>query len=295
MLAERVEEDQLTQLQYPIFASPKLDGIRCLIHPELGPVTRTLKPIPNHYIRETLNRECVTGLDGELIVGNPYDPETYNRTTSQVMSREGEPEFMFYVFDQFTNPERPYGERLNAVYEQVENACENLREFLAVVSSVETYNEQDIIHYLNEECSLGGEGVILRGHDSPYKYGRSTRKQQYLLKIKNMEDAEAEIVGFMQLYKNENPAVQNELGYTERGHAQAGRVLLPMLGALVVRNDEFGEFELGTGFTRDMRIAIWEDQENYRGQLVKFKFKRVGMKDKPLIASFKGFRDRRDL
>jgi len=52
MLAVAIKD--LDDLDYPLYVSPKLDGIRCLIHPELGPVSRKFKPIPNDHIRVSL-------------------------------------------------------------------------------------------------------------------------------------------------------------------------------------------------------------------------------------------------
>ena len=40
-----------SQLVYPVLVTPKLDGIRCLVK-DTGVVSRTLKPIPNKYIRK---------------------------------------------------------------------------------------------------------------------------------------------------------------------------------------------------------------------------------------------------
>ena len=44
-----VEAEDFEALTYPLLASYKLDGIRCLITVD-GPRTRSLKPVPNKYI-----------------------------------------------------------------------------------------------------------------------------------------------------------------------------------------------------------------------------------------------------
>ncbi|KKL60017.1 hypothetical protein LCGC14_2209470, partial [marine sediment metagenome] len=54
MLAATVAYDDLEKVEWPVLCSPKIDGIRCLIHPELGPVTRSFKPLPNEHVRERL-------------------------------------------------------------------------------------------------------------------------------------------------------------------------------------------------------------------------------------------------
>ena len=87
-------------LSYPVAVSPKLDGIRCTIVNGV-PQTRSGKPIPNHFIRNTLTNPLLDGLDGELIIGKPTDPDVYRTTNSAVMSLDGTPTFSFHVFDNF--------------------------------------------------------------------------------------------------------------------------------------------------------------------------------------------------
>ena len=57
----------LTKLEFPLLASYKLDGIRCLLLDDV--VSRTNKTIPNDYIRSKLLPYLELKLDGELIVG----------------------------------------------------------------------------------------------------------------------------------------------------------------------------------------------------------------------------------
>ena len=40
------EQELIDHMPTQVLASPKLDGIRVLLHPELGPVTRRFKPLP---------------------------------------------------------------------------------------------------------------------------------------------------------------------------------------------------------------------------------------------------------
>jgi DNA ligase 1 len=104
----------ITKLRYPVLASPKLDGIRCLVVKQDGKVravSRNFKPIPNHYIREWLEENCPPGFDGELIIPN----STFQHTSSAVMSRNGEPAFEYQVFDYYSD--QPYAKRMNNLKE----------------------------------------------------------------------------------------------------------------------------------------------------------------------------------
>lgn len=95
MLAYTVDNPR--GLQFPLLASPKLDGIRCVCTVNDGPVSRSLKPIPNRFIHGQLF--FYPPFDGELMVGDPTDPSAFNRSTSGIMSHDGEPDFTYWVFD----------------------------------------------------------------------------------------------------------------------------------------------------------------------------------------------------
>src|SRR6187549_2369059 len=93
----------LEQVRYPVMVSAKLDGIRCL-GTDNGPVSRTLKNIPNKYVRRMLSQALYSGLDGELIVGSPTAEDVFQQTTSGIMSVQGEPDFKWLVFDIWDTP-----------------------------------------------------------------------------------------------------------------------------------------------------------------------------------------------
>ena len=92
MLADKCE--RLHALNFPLLATPKLDGIRCL---KLNgrALTRSFKPVSNRFIREWIEANLPDGLDGELIVKGT----TFNETAGHVGRESGEPDFTFAVFD----------------------------------------------------------------------------------------------------------------------------------------------------------------------------------------------------
>lgn len=108
MLSATVAE--VAKLRFPLLASHKLDGIRALVRDGVV-VSRNLKPIPNRHVQALFGRREYEGLDGELLVGDPTDPRAFLGTTSAVMSREGEPDVYFHVFDDCTTPAAPFRER----------------------------------------------------------------------------------------------------------------------------------------------------------------------------------------
>lgn len=278
MLAANAE---LSELKYPVLCTPKFDGIRCVIRGGVA-LSRKLKPIPNLHVQALL-QGLPEGLDGELLL----DHKTFNQIQSAVMSEDGTPDVSFHVFDIVGDaPYRARMEQLRAM---------ELPEVCKKVLPVEITNEADLLEYERETVEEWEmEGVMVRSPEGPYKYGRSTTKQGYLLKIKRFQDAEAEIVGFDELEHNLNEATTDALGLTKRTTHKAGKVGGGVLGAFVVRKDG-QEFRVATGLTMQERADYWADRENLVGKLLKFKYQEAGKKDLPRFPVFLGFRHPDDL
>ena len=275
-------EANLKALKFPVLASPKLDGVRALVR-EGVVLSRSLKPIPNRHVQMLFGRPELEGLDGELILGDPTHPEAYRRTVSAVMSIEGEPDVDFHVFDRWDR-DYPYTE-ITLSYGRTIPVCSTL------IRTMEELEEYEVAL-----LDKGYEGVMLRDPQSPYKFGRSTVKEGYLLKLKRFADSEAEIIGFEELMHNQNEATINETGHTERSTKQDGLLPADTLGALIVRDIHSGvEFKIGTGFTAAERQKFWNLRATLRGALVKYQYFPTGSKEKPRFPSFQGFRHRIDL
>lgn len=278
----------LKNLRFPLWASPKLDGIRAaLVGGKL--LTRTLKAVPNPAVRAALERPELAHFDGELIVGPPTSKTVYRDTVSGVMSHDGEPEFTFYVFDHWESHDRPWVER----YERLART-EHPR--VTVLQHREFLNLDRLLEYEQQKIDEGYEGLILRDPSARYKFGRSTTKEGYLLKLKRFEDSEAEVLEVIEEMANLNEAKTNALGRTERSSAKAGKTGKGTMGALRVRDLKTGvEFELGTGFSATDRQWWWCWKGKTLKHIVKYKFFPVGVKDKPRHPVYLGLRDRRDL
>lgn len=288
----------LNSLPYPLFASVKLDGIRCVIKDGVA-LSRTLKPIRNHYIQSLLGRPEFNGLDGELIVGDPAASDCMRKTNSGVMSFDGEPDFKYYVFDIWNRPGVQYKDALESLYDKPFGTRLANHPNIEVLQqyTVKTSNEVEAI----EQSALDDrhEGIILRRPDGTYKYGRSTVKEGFLYKLKRYLQSEAVVIGVEPYQTNNNAAELDALGYTKRSSAKAGKVDLDFLGALKVRG-RFQEstdvtFNIGTGFTMYERELLWKQRESLLGKIVTYKFFSVGSKDKPRHPVFVSFRSEDDL
>lgn len=286
-------------VKYPVIASPKIDGIRCLTTPQ-GPMSRSLKPIPNQHVWQELNR-LPPGLDGELWVRGA---RTFGEVSSAIMASAGEPDFEYHVFDHFRDPVAPYRHRLCEVHDYVRTQPKKM--WLRAVDSRWIKDSRQLRTFIHDCLAQDYEGVMIRDPNGRYKFGRSTTKEGLLLKVKPYEDAEAVVIGFEERRHNTNPALLNALGRTERSSHKAGRIPAGDLGKLVcVRQEDWqawcdgaGDrvtFGIGAGFTDDERERFWKERGDLPGRIVKFKHQVSGAKDAPRIPVFLAFRDERDM
>ena len=282
-------------LTFPLYASPKLDGVRCMISGNVA-LSRTLKPIPNLYLQGVLASCNIDGLDGELIVGSSVSPDVYRNTSSGVMSQSGTPDFHFYVFDYYNSgaTSTPFKHRLGTLLASSRYVERNSRVRILPQALVET--EDQLLAYEREILAQGYEGVILRNPDGLYKYGRSTAREGYLLKLKRFTDGEAEIIGFEELMHNANAAELDELGHTKRSSHQENLIPMDTLGALQVRDLKTNiAFKIGTGYTAQYRKLIWQQRDRLVGAIVKYKHFEIGVKDAPRFPVWLGFRNAIDI
>lgn len=282
MKGDSVENKE--SLRYPLFASPKIDGIRAATV-DNSAVAFSLKKIPNKHIQKTMSEMLPEGLDGELTVGDPACEETYRVSESAVMSEDGCPNFTFHVFD-IIDTETPYSDRLKRIKES------DLPPFVKIVEQKLINDADELEIYENEMLMLGYEGVMVRDVEGAYKYGRSTVKQQYLLKVKRFVDSEAQVLEVLEKMHNNNPKKKNERGYTERSTKKAGKIPAGTMGKVHVRDIHTGvEFSIGTGFSDKDRDFFWSIRENEDLPIVKYKHFPKGVKDKPRHPVYLGIRN----
>lgn len=283
----------VTKLNYPVLVSPKLDGIRALVIDGVL-VSRNLKPIPNKVIQSRYGYSAFDGLDGELIAGDPIATDCFRQTSSRVMSHEGDAlGVKFHLFDMV--PPQDGGNypfevrRLRAARDQPTAS-------LAVPHQI-VQNPFDLSMMEERYLAEGYEGLMIRDPYGPYKHGRSTEREGWLLKLKRFEDAEAEVVGVEELMHNGNAATQDALGRTVRSSHKAGKIGRGTLGALVVLglNGPYAgaQFNVGTGFNDALRRTLWLNPP--LNQIVKYRFFPSGSKDAPRFPVFVGFRDQKDM
>ena len=284
-------EVPLDKVKFPIYISTKFDGIRALVIDGVV-YSRSLKPIRNKHVQKLFGKPEYNGFDGELIVGDIYAKDVFQKTTSGVMSEDGTPDVTFHVFDLWSMPTFDYEYRQRELQEILLNNEEYEGVVYTTIHKCQTV--EDLEFFLNHEKNVGGEGLIGRKPDGVYKYGRSTPKEQLSIKFKFFQQEEFEVVGFNERMHNTNEQKRDELGYAERSSAKEGLVPTNTLGSLVLKYGD-DTFNCGTGFSDALRDEIWSNQDKYLGKLASIRYMSVGSKDLPRVPSFIGFRHTEDI
>ncbi len=292
MLCEDMEDEN--KIIFPAYVSPKINGIRCLIKDGVAR-TRSLKPIPNHFVRDILSNPVLEGLEGELTIGKVTDKSLLENTTSAITTYGGNPEFSFHIYDYFTYPDLSFRDRL-AELNKFYDDYKEVYPYLKLVSQTLVNNIHILKEYEKEFVNAGYEGLILKTMTGKYKYGRSTEEECLYLRIKRFIDSEAIITGYNELYYNQNVANINRIGLIERSDRDETLTPASTLGSLIVRDLYTNlEFNIAGGFNEIMRKKIWDNKEYYLGKIVKYSYHSVGSKSKPRNNKFLAFRDPIDL
>ena len=263
---------ELDTLSYPLLASPKLDGIRCIVADGI-PFSRNMKRIPNKYVQQVIADLQQHGLDGELMIAGSFED-----VASGIMSVDGIPNFYLNVFDNFHLDHLSYWDR----YLKTSTIVQELNSpFVQMVKHELIGSAEELQTFWNNCVAKGYEGAMVRSLDGPYKRGRSTLKQGYLVKLKGWLDDEAKIIGFEELHTNE-----------DAGNSKRKENLVPAntLGALVVKWRGL-TFRIGSGFSMAMRSKIWQSKAAYVGKSVTFKYQEKTKYGVPRFPIFKTIRE----
>ena len=280
---------KLTTPIFPYLASPKLDGIRCVVLNGVA-LSRTLKPIPNKHIQSILGDAKYNGYDGEIICGNPSDPACFRNTTTVVMSHDKVEDFTFHVFDTVKFPNDPFEQRINCVNKDFVTLGLSSKT-MTVVPHTLVSNQQEFDDLEGQFLEQGYEGMMVRSLSGRYKYGRATTKENILSKVKRFSDSEAIVIGVEELMHNDNEKSVNELGRSKRSSHQENKRPAGVMGALIVKDVVSGiEFNVGTGFDTAQREQIWKDRDTIIGKQFTYKSFHIGVKEKPRHPVFKGWR-----
>lgn len=226
------------------FLSEKLDGVRVIWDGE-----RFLSRNGNEFPAPQGMADampCGVVLDGEMFGGRGKFQETCKRV------RAGDWDGLRFMIFDIVN-----GEEFEARQWKLKGL--NLPAFCEPVKQSKCLSLAHLDQFEEDVLSAGGEGVMLRAPGSAYDHGRSGN----LLKLKQFEDAEATVVGYIE----------------GKGRNEGG------LGALVV--EWAGKvFRVGSGLTDAVRA--WPP---FPGMTITFSYFDLTDSGKPRFPTFVSVRD----
>lgn len=284
---------RIADIALPCFSSFKLDGIRAVSHNKVL-YSRSGKLIPNRYIQR-ICRTLPSGWDGELTLPQG---QFYN-VASAIMAQEGEPDFIFTVFDRISSTTFPL--RLQQLQDEFLGlrllVPPNLQRHFQLHQHTLITSRAQLSSALQIAIDAGAEGLCTRGQASGYKHGRGTLRDQALCKLKPFLDAEAEIISVLPATINTAPRIISPLGFSERTHRQGDKVEIPMLGKMLVRDlKSRKEFEIGSfRLTEDEKTHLWTTRRTLPGRVITYRYLPHGEKDLPRNTSFLRFRHKDDI
>lgn len=289
---ESVQDDQLFKLVYPMVGSPKLDGFRCMVDSGI-PLTSSMKPFQNRFIQEIIESDSeFNHLDGELLVGEPNSPDAFHNTSGPVRRFDGQPDFKFYVFDDFTFKDMSYYHRWLGRQLKFENPR------IIVLEQRILQSPEDVVAYEREMLTKGFEGAMLRSINGKYKEGRATFNEMNIFKRKPFVETEATILDMECQMENLNEQFIDERGLAKRSKHQENLVPKDTIGNFILFSPLWQKpFRAapGKGFDQGMRDKMWKLRDQLRGETVTIKYQKHGSREAPRMPTVIKFRPVWDL
>lgn len=288
----------IEDLPYPLLASVKLDGIRCIFK-DGRMVSRALKEIPNVQLQEKFqslkdySKENDVILDGELFT----DEITFSELSGLCRRLDAPvPESLkFHCFDCIIKGEnaKPFIKR----YKDTVKITEQFRETVEVVKHHLVGNVDWVKRLFDTALDRGFEGLMLRSVEGIYKYGRGTINQGIIFKLKPYVTFDAQIIDVTQATKVDPKAEKktNELGYSETSKKKGDRIPIDKAADFVVMHEEERELKVVIAMTDEQKKEVWKNREDYIGRTIEYKGLLVGSKDLPRHPVFLRFRDDKDV
>lgn len=293
---------RLGELEYPCYASFKIDGYRCLVwHGRAW--TRSGKehqaPVVQRLAKSLGQMLSLDNwaLDGELVVPGLG----FNKAGGLLRRADYNGPVRYVIYD-LVAPGLNFRTRLEIMKQMQgmleEQAREDPSKYLPVRFLRHWWieNEEQLLELEKDALAHGEEGLCTRAPYAEYKHKRGTLNDQCLLKLKRWSQAEARVIRVEPRMENQNPQEEQAWGLVKRSSAQDGLVETDALGALVVQgiNGPWAgvEFRVGSflGLEDEDKRELWRAREKLPGQILTYKWLPIGSLDKPRHPVFLGWR-----
>lgn len=276
MLAHIMTDARLQKIGFPVICQPKLNGNRCLLVVKAGKSAlyssqgNLITSVP--HISAAVDRMCEVyderdaTYDGELYVHGPARQELRSRIgrTCDLHHKYREVELHLFdlkVYDGSTIEEQPMRIRYVDRFESMFPVNGPIRRVTSIVAN----NKRQVDAAMSLFLRHGYEGIIVRAYHGLYEEKRSSN----LLKLKPAFEMRATILDCIE-----------EVSITG--------IPKDSLGAFKVRFENGAEGRVGTGFTQEERIQLWQNPGTLRGQVITVKYHELSNDGCPCPAVYKG-------
>lgn len=269
-LAQKFEEKRLRG-RAEVAVEPKLDGIRCLAIVRRGSVTmlaRSGKQITN--FDSTIGAQLLELGDGA------YDGEIMGRDFTALMRQAYRKEHVdvsdthFALFDFLPLTEWDSKETslsCSARYRELSSRVGPDRQWVRVVPRQVVPPSWEAIKALHDQFAAQGfEGAMVKDTEAPYRFGRGHE----VMKLKAFHDIDLEIEGFIE--------------GTGKHEGKLGSVVVTYEGVQV---------QVGSGWSDELREAVWADQGSFLGRVIECRYQEVTPDGSLRFPTFKCFRNDR--
>jgi DNA ligase-1 len=281
------QEVDVQELPYPLLASFKLDGIRCIFK-DGRMISRSLKDIPNKRLQDKFKKlkgftktepKLKPILDGELLAKSL----PFNDLSGLVRTFDKEPpdDLFFHIFDTLVEDkfDEPFVDRLK----RVEKIGAIYPELIRIIPQRIVTNPEETKEYFYFAVEQGCDGLILRHPMGKYKCGRGTIKEGLIYKLKPFVTFDAKIIDVIQATMVDPNAEKkiNELGYSETSKKLGDRIPIEKASAFVVLHEGDVKLKVVIAMTDKEKEEIWRNRDNHIGKWIEYKGLMVGSKDLP--------------
>lgn len=295
----------LTKATFPYLGFAKIDGVRGLyIDKERGFTSRSMKKFANVLVTARYELPEFYGFDGELTFGSITDNRLVNTTTSVVNTFLDERASVLHwnLFDLATEEtiNLPYKKRYELLLIRVRELLTTHPEFKDRISVIPArlILVEDELEAFDFEClSLGYEGTVYRSLETPYKFGRTTVKENSYLRLKRFVQEDAIVLSIVEAMENNNEKTTNELGGSTRSTHKENKKPKGMVGSLICEDIKTSKIiTVGPGeMDHDSRVYYFQNQNEIVNKIISYKNFPKGVKDKPRFPTFVNIRDKTDL
>jgi len=286
------ETIDIKTLKYPLLASYKLDGIRCIF--KNGQMySRALKQFPNIKLRERFevlsnDFKCSELIaDGELLAKSL----TFNELSgiTRQLDKELPKDLYFYCFDailkdNFDETFKTRSDRVSRIVKEVP--------YLKILPQFIVNTPEEIEPLYEKALAWGCDGLILRDPNGRYKFGRGTIKEGLIYKMKPFKTFDSKIISVIQATEVREGAEKkiNELGRSVTSKKKDDRILIQKASAFGVMYQD-KELKVTIAMTDEEKNEVWKNKNKYIGKWIEYKGMLVGAKDLPRHPVFLRFRD----